>query len=247
MFDVERREEILEVLRTEKSCSVARLAKLLNFSEATIRRDLNALDKELKIKKTFGGAVIREEFNSEVPMSLRKVENVDVKRAVARKASTLVRENSTIFLAASSTVEQIIPFISGVRGLTVITNSPDIPKLLADTGVTVYSTGGRYLHYSNSFVGEYARAMIKDVNADLLIFSSRGLSLDGKVTNSSTEDDVIRTMIKNSQKTCLIVTADKVGHTYPFTVCNVSDLDVIVSNEDITDRIDYKNEFILAK
>ena len=60
MYDIERQEKILEILRREKSCSVAELAKLLCFSEATIRRDLNALDKEMKVRKTFGGAIIME-------------------------------------------------------------------------------------------------------------------------------------------------------------------------------------------
>ena len=48
MYDIERRNKILEILRNQKSCSVRELAKKLMFSEATIRRDLNALDKEPK-------------------------------------------------------------------------------------------------------------------------------------------------------------------------------------------------------
>lgn len=244
MFDVERREQILEVLREEKSCSVKRLSELLNFSEATIRRDLNALDAEMKIKKTFGGAVIREDFNDEVPISLRKAENADLKRALAREASKLIKNNYTIFLASSSTVEQIVPYLSIFSGLTVITNSPDIPKMLANTNIKVYSTGGRYLHHSNSYVGEYAREMIANINADLVIFSARGVSSDGKVTNSSTEDDVTRTMIKNSKRACLIVTGDKVGEAYPFTVCHVKELDIIISDKRFVDD-DYKGEFIL--
>lgn len=246
MFDVERREQILEVLRKEKSCSVKKLAKLLNFSESTIRRDLNALDAEMKIKKTFGGAVIREEFGAEVPISLRKAQNTDLKRALAREAAKLIKNNYTVFLAASSTVEQIVPYLSIFSGLTIITNSQDIPQMLANTNINVYSTGGRYLHHSNSYVGEYAREMISNINADLVIFSARGVSADGRVTNSSTEDDVIKTMIKNSKHTCLMVTGDKVGQTYPFTICHVKDLDTVISDKYFVSN-EYQGEFILLQ
>ena len=76
MYDIERQEKILEILRKEKSCSVAKLAKILNYSEATIRRDLNFLDSELKVRKTFGGAVIFDTYSNEVPITIRRNENV---------------------------------------------------------------------------------------------------------------------------------------------------------------------------
>ena len=247
MFDVERKEKILQILRAKKSCSVTALADELHFSPATIRRDLNALDAEFKVKKTFGGAVIREEYGSEVPISLRQGENIEAKRALCKECAGLIKENFTIFLPASSTVEQIIPFISGISGLTVITNNPDIPKLLSNTKITVYSTGGRYLHYSNSFVGEYAREMIRNINADLVIFSARGLSYDGKVTNSSTDDDVVRAMIKNSTRSCLLVTEDRVGKTYPFTICDVRNVDIVISQGKLPDNLRCKQVITIKK
>ena len=237
MFDVERKERIIEILKEHGSCSVAKLSRLLNFSEATIRRDLNALDKEMKITKTFGGAVIRESYGNEVPTFVRKSENVDVKRSLARACARYIKDNMTVFLCASTTVEQIVPYILGRTGLTVITNSPDIPKMLANTEINVYSTGGKYLHHSNSYVGEFARQFIEKVNADLVVFSPRGVSSKGKITNSSTEDDVILAMIKNSKKACVLFDATKLDKTYPFTVCNLSDVDVIISNTDLAGDI----------
>lgn len=247
MYDIERREKILEILKKEKSCSVVRLAKMLNYSEATIRRDLNALDKELKVRKTFGGAVIFDTYGSEVPIAIRRNENAEIKKKLCCAASKLLRDNMTIFLAASATTEYLVPFLKIYNNLTVITNSPDIPKMLSETDITVYSTGGKFLHHSNAYVGEFARNMIRQINADLMIFSSRGIGNDGKVTVSSTEDDVHKAMIANTAKTCLLVDSTKIGKTFPFTICNLSEIDIVVTDKSLPKELNTSNVIIANK
>ena len=244
MYDIERQEKILEILKNEKSCSVTKLAKLLNYSEATIRRDLNALDKELKIRKTFGGAVILDTYNSEVPITIRRNENAEIKKRLCRCAAKLLQNNMTIFLASSTTTEYLVPHLKLYSNLTVITNSPDVPKMLSDTDITVYSTGGKFLHHSNSYVGEFARNMIRGINADLMFFSARGIGLDGKVTVSSTEDDIHQTMLRNSRKACLIVDSKKIGNVFPFTICNTNDIDTIITDKELPASI-VTNEVII--
>ena len=245
MYDIERQEKILEILKKEKSCSVAKLAKRLNYSEATIRRDLNALDKELKVRKTFGGAVIFNTYNSEVPIAIRRPENVELKKKICQAAASLIKENMTIFLATSTTTEYLVPYFKLYEKLTIITTNPDVPQMLSDTNHTVYSTGGKYLHHSNSYVGEFARNMIRGINADIVFFSARGIGYDGKVTVSSTEDDVHNAMIANSAKSCLMADSTKFGKTYPFTICNISEVDYVVTDKPLPPPLEHKNNVIL--
>ena len=244
MYDIERREKILEILKKEKSCSVAELSKKLNYSEATIRRDLNILDKELKVHKTFGGAVIFDTHNSEVPITLRRNENAEIKKRLCLSASKLIKNNMTIFLAASTTTEYLVPYLKSYNNLIVITNSPDVPKMLSDTNITVYSTGGKFLHHSNSYVGEFARNMIKDINADIMFFSARGISLDGRVTVSSTDDDIHKTMMQNSSKTFLLVDSTKFDKVFPFTVCNVNDVSTLITDKNPPSSLKNNNVII---
>ena len=244
MYDIERRDKILEILKKEKSCSVAKLAKLLNYSEATIRRDLNTLDKELKIRKTFGGAVIFDTYSSEVPITIRRNENAEIKKKLCHSAAKLLQDNMTIFLASSTTTEYLVPHLKMHNHLTVITNSPDVPKMLSETDIIVYSTGGKFLHHSNSYVGEFARNMISGINADIMFFSARGVGFDGRVTVSSTEDDIHKTMLRNSAKTCLIVDSNKIGNVFPFTVCNTADISTIITDKELPDSISVNNVII---
>lgn len=238
MYNIERQEKILEILKEKKSCSVEYLAKELMYSEATIRRDLTALSNELKIRKTFGGAVILENYSSIIPNKVRSKKNLAEKEKIAARASKLIKDNMTIFLAESTTVECLLPYLRGYSGLTVITNSAEIPIRLSSTEVTVFSTGGKLLHHSNSYVGEYARKMIRQMNADLMFFSVRGMSENGKLTTSSTDDDVMSTMMENSKKTCLLIDSTKFGSVYPFTLCSASDVDVIVTDAPLPDGVE---------
>lgn len=246
MYEIERQEKILEILREKKSCSVAELAKTLCFSEATIRRDLNALNREMKVRKTFGGAVICERYSSEVPIAVRRSENAAVKERLCRSAATLLHDNMTVFFDASNTIEYLLPYLAQYRGLTVVTNNPDIPAKLSGTDVTVYSTGGKYLHHSNAYVGEFARNTVRGVNADLMFFSARGLSLDGKLTTSSTEEDVHKIMIENAAKTCLLVDSSKVGKCFSFTFGTLSDVDIVITDKPLPEGMEHPC-VILAK
>ena len=246
MYDIERRNKILEILHKKKSCSVRELAEQLMFSEATIRRDLNALDKEMKVRKTFGGAVIMEKYITEVPYNVRQSESIEKKAKIARAAVSLLTDNMTLFLPSSATVEHILPYLENYTGLTVITNCPVISAKLCKTDVDVYCTGGKLLHHSNSYVGEFARAMISKINADLMFFSVRGVSNDGKLTNSSTFDEILPAMMDNSKKVCLLFDSEKFEQTYRFTVCNINDVDTVITDKPLPKGLK-RNNLIIAE
>lgn len=243
MYSIERKEKILEILKVKKSCSVSELASLLHFSEATIRRDLIELDKAMKIHKTFGGAVILEKFNFEFPMSIRRKENEEAKQNICKAASSLINDDMTIFMAASSTVEYLLPYLNKFKGLTIITNSPEIPLKISNPNITVYSTGGKLLHHSNEYAGEFATNMIKQINADLLFFSARGLSLDGRLTQTP-YDTVQQQMIKNAVKTCLLIDSSKTDKLFEFTFAHIDDIDVIVTDKKMPESINHPNVLI---
>ena len=239
MYDIERHEKILEILRQKKSCSVAELAKALCFSEATIRRDLNILDREMRVRKTFGGAVILERYSSEVPIEIRRSQNAAAKERICRAASKLLQDNMTIFLDSSNTTEHLLPYLERHHGLTVITNHPDIPARLSGTDITVYSTGGKYLHHSHAYVGEYAKNTIRGINADLFFFSARGLSLGGKLTTSSTEENIQRCMMENAAHSCLLIDSSKIGKTFPFTVCHLDEIRTVITEKPLPDGMEH--------
>ena len=71
MLPFERKQKILDLLKTKKSLSVEGLTKLLYSSPATIRRDLAELSQEGLIRRIRGGATYIENKSVDLPYDFR--------------------------------------------------------------------------------------------------------------------------------------------------------------------------------
>ncbi len=234
MLYVERHGEIIDILQKRTSASVHYLANELHVSEPTIRRDLHILSQENKIKRTFGGAVINNDNNAEVPLILRESENIQSKEAIAFKATEYIKDDYVIFLDASSTVSGIIKYLPRYSNLTIITNSPKNSLKLAELKIKSFSTGGALLENSVAYVGTSAQNFISNFNADLFLFSCRGISDDGCLSDSSIEETEVRkVMMKHSEKNIFLCSSDKIGKKYMYNLCSYKDVDDIICDEDI--------------
>ena len=144
MTTFERRQTILRLLKEEPGVKVTRLAESLGVSEGTIRNDLTALEKEQKLQRVHGGAVLVEQpevtFNN---TSLTTVINSHIKQRIARWAAEMVQDGDTILFDASTTVLFMAPFIKERRRLTIVTTGLLTAHVLAkDSDHTVILVGG---------------------------------------------------------------------------------------------------------
>ena len=103
MLAIERRNRILAKLKAEKHVVVSELAKLFSVSEETIRRDLDRMEKDGLVVKSYGGAVLSERGTAELQFIVRKRSNVEEKLIIAEIAASLVNDGDAIILDASST------------------------------------------------------------------------------------------------------------------------------------------------
>ncbi len=243
MYNIERQRQILSILLQKKRCSVKKLAKELFASEATIRRDLNALASEGKIEKVFGGAIICEHYAEEVPFSVRKDERIDIKHIICAKASKLIQEGMTVFLDSSSTTEQLVPYLKRFRNLQIITNSPRVPLLLSDSELQVYSTGGRLSSSSQAYVGGIAEDAIAQVNGDIFFFSARGVSNEGVITDSAQNECRIKQkMMQNANLSCFLCDSKKIGLTYMCSIAKCNRLDYVFSDVELDEVLRGKKQ-----
>ncbi|MBQ9355129.1 MAG: DeoR/GlpR transcriptional regulator, partial [Clostridia bacterium] len=153
MYNIERQNEIINILVEKKSISVNKLAKILYVSAPTVRRDLSELEQQGKVLRTHGGVILRMTAESEIPLMFREDQNSIAKQIIANKASKIVQNGSVIFLDASSTAAHIIPFLKKFSDIVVITNSPKTSMKLGENNIKNYCTGGLLLMHSIAFVG----------------------------------------------------------------------------------------------
>jgi len=230
-MSIDREKQILEILLKEKKSTVKQLAKILFVSEPSVRRDLQSLEKQNLIKRIHGGAVLEETALSKnkIPFLIREYEQSSAKTMIAKKAIDLICDNDIVFLDASTSCYYLIPFLASKRNLTVITNGVKALIKLAEYGINTISTGGALLNSCLALVGEEAYKTIETYNADIALFSCRGVSNDGYLTDFSLEENNARKkMIQHARKSYLLCTSEKIGKSYFHNLCHKDDITGII-------------------
>jgi len=233
MIILERREKIVSILKERRAAGIKELAREVFTSEASVRRDVAALEAEGIVRRSYGGVMLESYKNSVVPLELRDGENSAVKEELARRAAALVSDGDTLMLDASSTVRRIVKYLGGKRNLTIITNNARILSECDDPEIKLYSCGGAYSRSAHAFVGAMAERFIAEVNADILFFSSQALSEDGEISDSSEEETAIRrVMLKRAPRRVFLCDSGKLFERRSFVLCRTDEVtDVICDKE----------------
>lgn len=242
MLAIERRNAILSRLTHDGNVIVSDLSREFDVTEETIRRDLEKLEKEGLAKKTYGGAVANQSLNTDLPYSVRKRANVELKQAIAEKIGKMIHDGDYIMLDASTTALFVIKYIKSKKNITLITNSVEIMLELADKeDWNILSTGGQLKKGALAFVGTSAEKMIRGFHVDLAVCSSKGIDLNMGITDSNEKDSEIKQAIfAAATKKVLAIDSSKFDKISFVHVCDVSEIDVIVTDSEPNERwLDY--------
>jgi DeoR/GlpR family transcriptional regulator of sugar metabolism len=245
MLSPERIKEITEELKTKNAVCIKDLAKKHYTSESTIRRDLERLEKLGIVKRIYGGAVLLEGINQEIPLLIRENDQKTAKDIIAHKAVSYIENGNIICLDSSSTVFQMVPLLKSFERLTVITNGA---KTAVECGnllnARVYGTGGLLRENSLSFIGESAKKSIMDYNTDILFFSCRALSMEKGLTDISEDEAQLRKlMIDNAKRVVLLMDSSKFDKVSFCNICSMEYIKDIVTEKKPSDKwLDFFNQ-----
>ena len=126
MLAVERRNKIEQIINKERSVLVVELAKQFDVTTETIRGDLEKLEKQGILVRTYGGATVVDNSEIELAITERDVVNYEGKQLIGKYAAGLIKDGETIFLDANTSAWHLTRYIKGKRGLTVITNAEKV-------------------------------------------------------------------------------------------------------------------------
>ena len=239
MLAIERRNVILSRLTEDGKVIVADLSREFKVTEETIRRDLEKLEGEGLAKKTYGGAVLNQNQNNvDLPFMVRKETNVCEKKLVAEKTAELIHDGDYIMLDASSTAIYVAKEIKNRKNITLVTNSVEILLEMADKeDWRVLSTGGSLKKGSLSLVGTSAEKMIRGFHVDLAVCSCKGLDLGLGITDSNEKDSEIKQAIfAAADKKVLAIDSTKFDKRSFVRVCDIDNIDVIVTESQPSER-----------
>jgi DeoR/GlpR family transcriptional regulator of sugar metabolism len=229
-----RRSAIADLVRANDSVTVAELERQFGISSMTARRDLAELERQGLARRTHGGAVMPSITAHEDSFASRMDTATDAKLALASAAAALVAPGESIFLDSSTTAYHVARALVD-RGidLTLITNSVPIMELVSSQtspGVDLVGVGGALRTLTRSFVGPHAVHTILGHYADRLLFSVKGVTADGALTDADPlEAEVKRAMMAHAQDRVLLVDRTKLSARGLAVIGHVADLTSVMT------------------
>lgn len=219
MLTQERYQSIISILNERQAVTVAELSQMLDTSESTIRRDLNALDELGKIHKVFGGAtaVAQNEGLVEEHVSTREGMMRDEKTAIAKYCANLVNNADFVFIDAGTTTSRLIDFLDNTEA-TYVTNGIVHARKLIQRGFKAYIIGGKVKPVTEAVVGAEGIANLKKMNFSKAFMGTNGIDLHTGYTTPDSEEAMIKeAVIKHSYMSFVIADHTKFRRVFPVT------------------------------
>ena len=209
-----RQGRLLAMLRERGEAGVAAMCESLAVSEATVRRDLAALESAGRVVRTFGGARLAAESSLlERTFGQKRQKMRREKEAIAREAAGLVSPGMTVALDSGTTVWRVAAALKDKVPLTIVTTAlAAVEELGAVGGMSIFCTGGRFRQDNLDFVGPAAVAAFARLRADIAFVGGDGL-LIGKGLYSADQESAadLSALGDCSQRRVAVLDHTKVG------------------------------------
>ena len=237
-INTNRHQEILSLLQTTSYMSVERLAELLHISPSSVRRDLQILAAKGLVRRTYGGVSYATPDHFNVPYAMRMKACAAEKKKMAAKAAALIKDGDTVFLPAGSTMMYLAYELIRKKGLTVITNDVHMLHFFADYQIKIICPGGTLDPEDRAaLVGCETLRAVSEMRVDLAFFSPQAMDDEGVLFDYYQEQIAVsKRMLQGARRRICLCDSSKIGKVSNFLVCDLSGIDVLVSDIDLHSR-----------
>ncbi|WP_447641123.1 MULTISPECIES: DeoR/GlpR family DNA-binding transcription regulator [Chitinophagaceae] len=229
---------ILKLLQKEESVKVADLADKLQVSLVTIRKDLKILEQKNLLFRTHGFISKSDPYPTEINVNEKESILKEEKIRIGQAAAHLVNTDNPILIASGTTVLQMARALntSERQNLVIVTSAMNVSMALRDKpNIEILQLGGIVRHSSTSVVGPYAESMLEGLAFSTLFLGVDGIDLEyGCSTSNVMEAKLNKAMIKAAQRTIVLTDSSKFGKKGFGKICNLSDIDQIITDKNIT-------------
>ena len=247
MLKSKRKQLILEKVTKDKFVSLEYLVQALNTSESTVRRDLDELESERKLRRVHGGAESLHFLQEEESNQEKSIKNIQEKTRIAQKAASLIQEYDVIFIDAGTTNELLVNELHD-PSVTVVTNSIHHATKLVERNIPTVIIGGVVKRSTDASIGGVALNQIGQLNFDKAFIGMNGID-DGFFTTPDMEEGAVkRAILENAKRTYVLADASKLGNTSFAKVAPISRARLITNQTEskVIQKIKEKTEVIEA-
>lgn len=238
VFARNRHAIILEMLKTEGRVYCAQLAKQLQVSEHTVRRDLEELDKEGMCRRVHGGAIRVPSGGKDFESRLS--ESVNIKDALGRACSVLLKPGALVFIDAGTTNLAVANSLPPDADITVVTNTPAIAMaVMSHATVKLIMVGGLIDNTVAGTLGVTALNQIRSMHFDQCVLGACALDpLVGASVHDFQDAEFKQALVAQSAEVIMAVTSDKLASVGSYRIADCKDIShLVVQADEAEERI----------
>ena len=233
MYQKERLDSIMEIVSKYGYVTVKYLVAQLHYSKATINRDLNVLEAQKRLRRSYGGVEVVHEDEVPLPFRYHKMHGEKIK--ICKKAAEFIHDGDTVFIDASTTTELMTEFLKDKKDLLVITNNMTLVMRLSELGIRTVCMGGEVVEPPCMLAGADAVATALKYHVDKLFFSVSYVTKEGRVATNATYYLLHSVMIQNADEVYLLSDREKFGEPLRGReyLCDLSRIKAVISDAEL--------------
>lgn len=229
---------ILNYIKENGSASIKDLSVLQNVSEATVRRDLDAMSAEGILERTRGGAILPQEKSTSFERVYHEKSKLMTleKKAIGKFAASHIRDGDTVFLDSGTTSLQIGMNLADKKKITVITYDLFIANsIVLNATSTLLVTGGIRKTDFGVLTGPLVLNFIRDIRLNKAFLTADSVDISFGVSNASFDEaDIKKELIRSSRYVYLVADHSKFGKVAMTHVCSLHEIDEIVTDSGLS-------------
>lgn len=230
-----RRQGIVELVLSRGAMTLRDLCEHFGVSDATMRRDLQALDSEGRVSRTHGGVMKKASVLGDLPNDQRKAVGAEEKNRIGLAAINLLDGDEVVFLDAGTTAHAVAVHVAKKPKCTYVTTSLGIAKKLQSLGMTdFYLIGGAYEPINDSFAGTLAIEALRSLSFDMAFICCSAIDLKGRSISVASEaySQVQKEVLSNSRVNFVIADSSKFRPSAFMRTATFSQISGIITNRE---------------
>ncbi|MBG1232527.1 DeoR/GlpR family DNA-binding transcription regulator [Aestuariivirga litoralis] len=238
MHEKERHSAILQAVKERPVVTLEELVALTDSSEATVRRDITALDAQNQLRRIRGGctAMNQTAHLAGTPFSVNATKHVAQKRAIARAAADLCRDGEPIIINGGTTTSQMVQFLTA-RVMPVFTNSlPIAEHLLKHSKNHVTLPGGTIYREQNIILSPFENDMTQNFSARRMFTSAQGIGPFGVMESDPLLILAEQKLLAQADELIVLADSSKFRQHSSLVLCKLSRVNVVITDSGIEDR-----------
>jgi DeoR/GlpR family transcriptional regulator of sugar metabolism len=226
----ERQRRIEDYLQQVDFASLEELARHVEASASTVRRDLAVLESGGGVRRTHGGARVVNPRSDEFIFTARDTHQLAEKEAIGRLCAELIQPRQSVIIDAGTTVYHVARNLESKRP-QIITNSLPVANLYASANlVEVVVSGGVIYPRLGVLVGPLAVESFSRMHADVAVMSAGGITLEGVTNSHGLLIEIQRAMMSAARRVVFCLDHTKFGRKSISFLCALDGIHTIVTD-----------------